>query len=52
LGQAERRPNTAGVGPGSASALQQGVVALFVAGLGAIVVVGLVLAPLGVRPRD
>jgi hypothetical protein len=41
-----------GVGPGSASPLLQSVVALFVAGLGAIVVVGLVLMLLGGRPRD
>ena len=41
-----------GVGAGSASPLLQSVVALFIAGLGAIVVVGLVALALGAKPRD
>ena len=41
-----------GVGPGTASPLLQSIAALLIAGLGAIVVVGLVLMLLGARPRD
>jgi hypothetical protein len=38
-----------GVGQGSASPLQQSIVALFIAGLGAVCVLGLVLMLLGDR---
>jgi hypothetical protein len=41
-----------GVGPGSASPLLQSIVALFIAGLGAVMVVGLVLMLLGGRSPD
>jgi hypothetical protein len=41
-----------GVGPGSASPLLQAIVALFIAGLGAICLLGLVLMLLGARAPD
>ena len=41
-----------GVGAGTASPLQQGIVTLIIAGLGSIVVVGLVAMLLGARPPD
>lgn len=41
-----------GVGTGTASPQLQAVVALFIAGMAAFVVIGLVLLALGMRSRD